>query len=176
MANEAISCTIQGTSPLLMHRYPLMPPAKGWEKWTPEKQAEVGEYRDPDSGELYIPGLSIQRCLVSAATFSKGKGRATLQKPVAACVLITPERCLLGTKTFEVDSRAVVIQKSGRIVRHRPRINEWKASFLAEYDTELISATELRQVVDDAGKRVGLMDFRPECKGSFGRFMVVEWK
>jgi len=31
-------------------------------------------------------------------------------------------------------------------------------------------------VVDDAGVRVGLLDFRPERKGSFGRFMVVEWK
>jgi len=34
----------------------------------------------------------------------------------------------------------------------------------------------LRHIVDDAGSRVGLLDFRPERKGPFGRFIVIEWK
>ena len=34
----------------------------------------------------------------------------------------------------------------------------------------------LKAIVDDAGDRVGLLDFRPERKGPFGRFMVTAWK
>jgi len=30
--------------------------------------------------------------------------------------------------------------------------------------------------VDAAGKRIGLGDFRPDCKGPFGRFVVTKWK
>jgi hypothetical protein len=31
-------------------------------------------------------------------------------------------------------------------------------------------------VIDAAGKRVGLGDFRPACKGPFGRFVVTNWQ
>jgi hypothetical protein len=34
----------------------------------------------------------------------------------------------------------------------------------------------MREIVDAAGKRVGLGDFRPACKGPFGKFVVVQWK
>jgi copper chaperone CopZ len=160
-----------------MHAYPMVDPPKGWEKYEPAEQAKIAEYRDPDTSECYIPGVAIQRCLVGAAAYSKGKGRASLQKQVAACVLVTPERCSLGTKEYTVDSRPVVIPATkGRIVRHRPRFDQWQCAFTIEYDTALLNETELRQVIDDAGSRVGLLDFRPEKKGPFGRFIVVEWK
>ena len=64
----------------------------------------------------------------------------------------------------------------GRIVRYRPRLNQWKVSFDIEFDNTLITETQLRRVVDDAGSRVGLLDFRPERKGPFGRFIVIDWK
>lgn len=176
MANNKIDVTIKGVSPLLMHAFPMVDPPKGWEKWTPEEQARVAEYRDPDSLECFVPGVAIQRALVNAAVYSKGKGRASLQKPVAACVIITPERCTLGVKTYTVDSRPVVVPATkGRIIRHRPRFDSWQCSFSLEYDPQLISEKEIRQVIDDAGLRVGLLDFRPERKGPFGRFAVVSW-
>jgi hypothetical protein len=106
MSTQIIKCTIKGISPLLMHAYPLMGQPDGYQKWPPEKQAEFAAYRTPDTQELYIPGLAIQRCLVNAATYSKGKGRASLQKPVAACVMVTPEYCLLG-KNFLQERRRV---------------------------------------------------------------------
>jgi len=177
MSTKIVECTIKGTSALLMHAYPMVDPPKGWEKFAPEEQAKISEYRDPDTGECYLPGVAIQRCFIGAAVYSKGKGRASLQKQVAACVLVTPERCSLGTKEYKVDSRPVVIPATkGRVVRHRPRFDEWRCTFNVEYDTALLSETELRRVVYDAGSRVGLLDFRPEKKGPFGRFIVVEWK
>ena len=178
MATKSITCKIKGTSALLMHAFPMVEPPDGWQKWSPEEQARIAEYRDPDTNDLYIPGVNIQRSLVAAATYSKGKGRSTLQKPVAACVLITPERCSLGIQDgYKVDSRPVVMPVTrGRIMRHRPRFEQWSCTFSIEYDPALISETELRQVVNDAGLRTGLLDFRPEKKGPFGRFMVIEWK
>lgn len=176
MAVKRIKCEITGTSPLLMHRFP-MEEISALEKKSKEEQAEVAAYRDPDTEELYIPGVAFQRCLISAAVYSKGKGRASLQKPVAACVLVSPERASLGVKQYNVDSRPVVISATkGRIVRHRPRLEKWNTTFTIEYDDELLTEQQLRQVVDDAGSRVGLLDFRPEKKGPFGRFMVVHWE
>jgi len=177
MGTKFVIVTIKGTSALLMHAYPMADPPKGWEKWGPEEQAKISEYRDPDTGMCYIPGVNIRQSLVQAATYSKGKGRASLQKPVAACVLVTPERCSLGVGTYGIDSRPVVIAATrGRIMRHRPRFDDWQTTFTIEYDPALISQNELRQVVDDAGSRCGLLDFRPEKKGPFGRFMVTSWQ
>ncbi len=34
----------------------------------------------------------------------------------------------------------------------------------------------VRALVDDAGKKVGLGDYRPERKGPFGKFVVTKWE
>ncbi len=174
MPSNAVEVTIEGLSALLQHAFRPTPP--GFEKMSPTDQAELCAYRIPETDELYVPGINIQRCLVNAATFSKGKGRASLQKIVAACVFVTPEYCGLGTTEYTVDSRSVVNPVTkGRIMRNRPRLDSWKTTFTLQYDPTLLTAAQLRQVVDDAGSRVGLGDFRPEKKGMFGRFQVTHW-
>jgi len=172
---KSILVEVAGTSPLLMHRFPLVP-EDNLKNQPAEVQAEAVCYRDEESGELYLPGMNMWRALISGAAFSKGKNRASLQKPAAACLLVTPERLLLGTKKFVVDSRAVVVPATkGRVVRHRPRLNDWGVAFTVEYDDTLMSALEIRKIVDDAGLRCGIGDYRPERRGPFGRFYVTKW-
>ena len=179
-----ITVAIKGISPLIMHAFPLVP-VEGYEKLKPSEQAEISAYRHPDTKELYIPGVNIQRALVSAATYSKGKGRVSLAKQAAACLLVNPERVILhsstsngsGVKEYQLDSRPVVIAATkGRIVRHRPRLDDWKAQFEIEYDETLLSEKDVRAIVDNMGSRVGLLEFRPERKGPFGRCMVTTWQ
>ena len=176
MGIQKATVTVKGVSPLLMHRYPLVP-IEALEKKSPAEQAEVAAYRDPETRELYVPGVNLQRGLVSAATFSKGKGRASLQKAAAACVMVSPQYLNLGTREYALDSQAVVIPATkGRVVRHRPRLDTWTISFVIEWDDTLLEEKQLRRSLDDMGSRVGLLDFRPEKKGPFGRFMVTEWE
>jgi hypothetical protein len=159
-----------------MHTFPTEP-IEAIEKRSPAEQAELSAYRDPETKALYVPGINIQRCLVAAAAYSKGKGRASLQKQVAACVLVSPERVPTGQTEYLIDSRPVVISATkGRIMRHRPRLDAWALTFAIQYDELLLTAQQLRRIVDDAGSRVGLLDFRPEKKGPFGRFTVTEWR
>jgi hypothetical protein len=176
MPMKSVEVTVKGTSALLMHRFPLEP-IEAIEKKTVADQAEIAAYRDPETKGLYVPGVAVQRCLVGAATYSKGKGRGSLQKNVAACVLVTPERISTGQKTYAIDSRAVVVPATkGRVVRHRPRLDEWEISFTVDYDDTLLTEQQMRRIIDDAGSRVGLLDFRPEKRGPFGRFMVTSWE
>ena len=167
--------TIEGTSALLMKKYPEKP-IEGFDKKTPEDQAELSSYRIPGSKELYIPGVAVQRALVKAATYSKGKGRASLQKVTAACVMVLPEYVGLGVQKFEVDSRPVVVPATkGRIMRHRPRLDKWKGTFGLEWDETLMTEDQVKKIVEDMGKRVGLLEFRPSCNGPFGRCKVSKW-
>lgn len=171
-----IDITARGKTALLMHSYPMVA-IEAIEKKAPEEQAELAAYRNPDTDELFIPGINIQRALVAGATYSKGKGRASLQKQAAACLMVTPERVGLGVKTYEIDARPVVIPATkGRVIRYRPRFDSWQIKFALEYEDTLLKESEVRRIVDDTFERVGLLEFRPEKKGPFGRAMVTAWK
>jgi len=171
---KGIKAKIEGISPLLMHSFPMVA-IEALEKKTPEEQAELAAYKN--DGKYYVPGTNLQRTLVSAATYSKGKGRGNLSRIVAACVFVAPEMLVLPIQKYVVDSRPVVVPATkGRVLRHRPRFDKWALEFSILFDPDLLTAEQMRRIVDDAGSRVGLLDFRPEKKGSFGRFMVTSWE
>jgi len=170
----SVKVTIQGVTPLMMHRYP-MEAIIALEKKPPEEQASIAAHK-MKSGELFIPGVAIQRALVNAAVFSKGKGRSSLQKTAAACMMVSPEEVGLGTDKYVVDSRPVVMPSTkGRVVRHRPKLEKWKCSFEVEWDEELLNEEQVKKIVEDMGKRVGLLEFSPRCKGPYGRSKIVRW-
>lgn len=175
--------TLKGISPLLMHRFPTEP-IEAFDKKPIEEQAEISAYRMPNTGHLYMPDRCVHRGLVAAAAFSKGKGRATLSKTAAACFIVTPGCIPImdGTtnaplKTYVIDTQPVVVPATGgRVLRHRPRLDEWQITFMLHWDPELLKEEQVRRVIDDLGSRVGLLDFRPERKGSYGRSQCNEFK
>jgi hypothetical protein len=53
--------------------------------------------------------------------------------------------------------------------------NDWALNLTLNLDTDFVDPKLMRQIVDDAGKRVGLGDFRPACKGPYGKYSVTRW-
>lgn len=184
---KIIRCTIQGTTPLLMNRFTEDAEIKVssgtsavqiGDKGTPRDQATKKAYRDGD-GNLFVPGPNLFSAIIVAGKFHKvGKSKVTTSKSslVPAGIAIMDIVCPLNTKEFEVDSRSVVIPSTGgRIMCHRPRLDEWRLSFNLEVDDSMFSPDFVRQLVEDAGRKVGLGDFRPDRKGPFGKFAIVGW-
>jgi len=182
-----ISVTIQGKTPLIMNRFTEANEVKVssgtsavsvGHKGSPREQATPKTYHD-EHGNLYIPGPNIFACLIAAGTFHKtGKTKVTTLKSslIPAGMSIEEIVCPLGTKEFEVDSRSVVIPATGgRIMCHRPRLDNWGCQFTLSVDETMFASEFVRQLVDDAGSKVGLGDFRPARKGPFGRFFVTNW-
>lgn len=184
-----IRVTIEGVSPLLMNRFTETAEialsggtsatfARSGDKGTPREQAAPKRYAD-DAGMLYVPGPNIFSAIIAAGTFHKaGKSKLTTMKTslIPAGILVEELVCPLGTDHWEVDSRSVVIPSTGgRIMCHRPRVDQWQLSFTLDVDTGMFSPGLVRSVVDDAGKKIGLGDYRPARKGPFGRFVVRQW-
>lgn len=182
-----ISVRIQGVTPLLMNRFSEeaeLQVSSGRSKVgvgkqaTPREAAAKKAYTLPD-GTLYIPGPNIFSCMIQAGKFHKvGKSKLTTTRSslLPAGVTLQEIACPLDTKDFEVDSRSVVIPATGgRVMAHRPRLDKWSVAFTLEVDDSMFDASLIREVLDDAGSKVGLGDFRPDRKGPFGRFKVVEW-
>ncbi len=128
-----------------------------------------------DKGELYIPSEAIKGCLIGAASYKK-IGKFAAKGMIAGGVFILEQEILLGTKKYDLDIRTVVIQRA-RIVKARPMIKKWKVNFELSYNENLIGNPEIiKQIFQEGGQRVGLLDFRPQKMGSFGMFEVTKWQ
>ena len=184
----SVSITIEGTSPLLCNRFTdaaqlaATAGARGsaiGQQPPPMEQAQARLYLN----ELQQPGIpqpNLMRCIIDAGKFFKhGKSKVTTQKCslVSACLAIDELFIPIDHRDpWTVDTRPVRIPATGgRILCHRPCFNDWRLSFTLSIDPDLISTSLVREILDSAGKRIGLGDFRPDCKGPFGKFVVTQW-
>ena len=186
---KIVDVSIEGTTPLLCNRFTdaaQMAATNGsriatvGEKGTPLEQAQSRLYLGHD-GKPMIPQPNLFRCLIDSGRFFKsGKSKITTQKTslIPACLEVDGVEIPIEHKEpWTVDTRAVRIPSTGgRILCHRPCFNDWRLAFTLRIDTDMISVKLVRELVDAAGKRVGLGDFRPDCKGPFGKFVVVRWE
>jgi hypothetical protein len=185
---KLIQVTIEGTSPLICNRFTdaAMDAATSGnristigDRGTPHEIAESKLYIGHDGAPM-IPQPNLFRCIIDGGTFFKaGKSKVTTLKTslIPACVGIDEiEIPIQHREPWSVDTRAVRIPSTGgRISTHRPIFNDWRLSFGLGLDETMLSVKLLREIVDASGKRIGLGDFRPACKGPFGKFVVVEW-
>lgn len=186
---KVIQVEIEGTTPLICNKFTdaaAMASTNGTrvssvgERGSPREQSESKLYTSADGKTLVIPQPNVFRSIIDGGTFFKaGKSKVTTQKSslIPACVSIRDvEIPIIYRDPWAVDTRAVRIPSTGgRILCHRPIFNDWKLRFEVELDDELITVKLLREIIDASGKRIGLGDFRPSCKGPFGKFVVTKW-
>lgn len=183
-----IEVTISGVTPLLMNRFSEkseVSVSSGMRLTvrnngqTPRELAKDKLYAN-ESGDLFIPGTNIFAAVIAAGAFHKvGKSKLTTLKTslIPAGVAILDLVCPLDTKEWEVDSRSVVIPATGgRVMCHRPRLDEWSTTFTLDVDSDMFGEKLVRVLVDDAGKKCGIGDYRPNRKGPFGKFVVSSWR
>ena len=180
---------IEGKTPLLINAFTdaaQMAATNGTrlsavgDKGQPRDQAERKLYVGQD-GNPVIPQPNLFRCIIDAGKFFKaGKSKVTTQKSslIPSCVeMLEVEYPIEHERPWEVDTRAVRIPSTGgRILAHRPCFHDWRLTFVVSLDTDVMSESLLRDIIDKAGSAVGLGDFRPDCKGPFGKFRVVRWE
>jgi len=178
---ELIKITVVGTSPLLQHNPAGMArgddaSAKKKTIPTPEAEAEAGCYRD-DQGNLFLPTPAFRSALVGAA---KGRrlGKTAATTIVKGATFAATERTTLidpiGGKPltdYDIDTRRAVVQRQA-VLRSRPRLENWQAVVELEYDEEFIVESTLVELMEIAGRIIGVGDYRPEKSGPFGRFDV----
>jgi hypothetical protein len=184
-----IDIEISGATPLIMNKFTdeaalaatngsrgAMTGSRG----SPREQAEKKLYTGR-AGLIMLPQPNVLRCIIDAGAFFKiGRNKITTQKSslIPSCVSVLGIELPLASKEgWRVDERPVRIPATGgRILCYRPIFDDWRVSFTIDLDTGEMTEKLLREIVDKAGKAIGLGDFRPACKGPFGRFSVVKWR
>ena len=190
MALKTVYVEIQGVSPLIINRFkeqdeiPVKVEKGKKDYGTPKEQAELTAYcEEPRKAisKLWIPTSWLSGCIKSVASDFKIPGKRKSFKSVCGGAILPMEELVYflegyKLKHIEIDSRPVVIQGKDRIMRHRAKLTEWNLGFNIEIDTEIVDIPYVKQILEDAGRRAGMGDYRPAKSGPFGRFMVTEFK
>lgn len=172
--------TIQGAADFLFHRWnsDAVDAKSSAKKGSAAKRTDDLEsyvYRN-NKGDLAIPGEYLRMAIIGAAKFRqdpRSPRKSAMDLFKAGVVSVTP-LASLGLKDWDYeDRRRVVIQRSA-ITRTRPAMKSgWIVKIQLQINlAEYISPTLLNEVIAQAGKLIGIGDFRP----TFGRFQVVKFE
>lgn len=175
-----ITVAIEGCADLLFHRWnceSVDAKSKSAKNSKAKKTDDIESYvYRCEDGTLAIPGEYLRQAIIGAAKFrqdprSPRKSAADLFK--AGVVCLTPLASLGKAEWDYLDTRRVTIQRNG-INRTRPAMKiGWSASFeFAVNLPEYIDRQMLREVIEQAGRLVGVGDFRP----TYGRFGIVKFE
>ena len=185
---KTIEIEIRGITPLLINKFGA--DAETGKKTRrievsvrdPREEATKAAYIAPD-GTYYFSAFSIPNAMGNAGSSHKATGsRKSLRFVVPSAVRMDSDTVTImngsgPAKSFEVDARPVTIPATkGRVMRYRPRFEQWGARFFLHVDDELLSPEMAHQLLNEAGQSIGIGDFRPEKRGPFGRFRVVKFK
>lgn len=172
--------TLEGVADLLFHRWNCeavaekAAAAKG-SKAKKSDNLESYVYRT-DRGELAIPGEYLRGAIINAAKFrqdprSPRKSAMDLYKAgVVSLTALAP----LGADDWDYEHRCrVMVQRNG-VTRVRPAMKAgWRATFDLQVNLpEYVSKDALHDVIVNAGRLIGLADFRP----TYGRFRVTQFE
>jgi hypothetical protein len=189
---ETIQVPIVGTSPLIMHNWSAKAKRIMLDKEQGKKKLK--ENRDPQADYLAafyriasepgqperfgMPVTAFKQCTVSAARFyDKSVTMTALQQCLFfRGVLTTADRQELVEVFGEPEMREdmVGVGVSGTDLRYRPVFNEWSTLLTVTYVKSMVDKGSVLSLIDAGGMGVGVGDWRPECRGTFGTFTVDE--
>ncbi|MDZ4852133.1 MAG: hypothetical protein SGI77_22830 [Pirellulaceae bacterium] len=175
-----VEASIVGDSDLLFHRWnceAVEAKAKAAKGSAAKKSDDVQSYvYRNELDQLCIPGEYVRQSIIAAARYRqdpRSPRKSAMDLVKAAVISLTP-LASLGTSEWDYEHRCrVQIQRAG-ITRVRPAMSAgWCATFhflvnLPEY----VPSNMLHSMLVDAGRLVGIADFRP----TYGRFQVTSFE
>lgn len=174
-----VEVMVQGSADILFHRWnceAVEAKAKAAKGSKAKKSDDVESYvyRNDDS-QLCIPGEYLRQAIVHAAKFRQDprSPRKSAMDLFKAGIVSLTQLAPLGKENWDyLHQCRVVVQRNG-ITRSRPAMKagwECKVQLLVNLP-EYIRPQLLHEVLNDAGRLIGLGDFRP----SYGRFLVTRF-
>lgn len=172
--------SIEGVSPILFHRWAneaVAEKAAAAKNSRAKKSDNLESYvYRADNGHIGIPGEYLRGSIINAARFRQDprSPRKSAMDLYRAGVISLTDLADTGTADPDyIDRRRVTVQRAG-ITRERPALRAgWTATFdLLVQVPEYIPPATLLEVIGQAGRLIGIADFRP----SYGRFQVTGYE
>lgn len=175
-----VELTIEGSSGILFHRWnndEVKVKADAVKGSIAKKTDNVESYVYRDAnGDIALPGEYLRQAIITAAKFQQDprSPRKSAMDLTKAAVISLTDLASLGVDRWDFEDRRRVTIQRAAITRTRPGLHPgWKATIQLQVNLpEYVDPIFLRKLVDDAGRLIGVGDFRP----TFGRFTVANWE
>jgi hypothetical protein len=184
----SLKAKLKGISPMIMHNGQLSDPSNrfskaikeisGKRKKTDADHEEMGRLEWYGSlysnakGGLVIPADNLDATIINGAKKSKMGSIAKSSIWVTNDAELIHENAGLTIDQLwaKEDHKFVKAVKIGtsKVMRTRPIFKEWECQIDIEFDELQINRSQLISILNDAGKMVGIGDWRPR----YGRFEV----
>jgi len=175
-----VAVEIEGTCPMFFHRWnnEAVEAKSKAKKGSDEKKTDNIEsfiWRN-EKGIICLPGEYLRQSVIWASKYEQDprSPRKSMMDLMKAALVSLTDLAPLGVKEPDyIDKRRVVIQRQG-ITRSRPAMREgWKAEIMLQVNLpEYVPAKKLNYLLQQAGRIIGVADFRP----SYGRFNVIRFE
>lgn len=174
---EKIKCKIIGTTPILFNRFrDTQIEGKSKKRTGAVEERDVEDKLYIIDDKIMLPSVYIKNSLVEAGKQFKivGKGKSTYSKLIASTIEINPFMIDFISAKYEIFRiSAVNPMTKGRMMTERPKFNKWSAEFELILNDKSIEISVINEILEHAGKYVGIGDWRPQTKGMFGKFMIT---
>lgn len=179
---EIMKVKIIGTTPLIFHKWDekaikmildkqMKKAQKGREVRDPEKEYENSFYYDSE-GNIAFPARNIKQAIVGSARFINGvqmtqlRGTIFVHGDADGMIPITYKN-----KSMRQDM--VTVGMGTADIRFRGQVEGWSMVISIEYDTDLLSAEQVINLLQRAGFSQGIGEWRAEKNGSNGGFRIA---
>lgn len=185
-----VQVRFQGVSPLLCHNGqtadPRNPYSKAMKAVSSKRKKTDADYDEMArlewlaglyriDGDLVIPDYVIESTMIAGAKKSKRgpQSKCGLFFTEHASLQFTGKPNVINDQTLEQmflsgDFTHTIGVKVGmaKVMRTRPMFRHWSINAIAQYDPDVLNLRDVEEIARDAGKLVGLGDWRPK----HGRF------
>jgi len=188
---DEILVTVRGRPPgLLSDRYGERTRQIIKEREANPSRKMAKEARNPEAeflGSLYViaksngaptrygfPAVAFQKAMIAAA--GRFAGLKNMGPTLAGAVTIEADLVELRASepVMREDPRGIKGVRSSLI--YRGWFTEWEADLPVRFDSDLLSESQILNLLARAGEQVGIGNWRPEKKGNFGRWEILGGK
>ena len=180
---KRMTFTVESTSPLIQHKWSektgrqlrekgqKTATTKNREARNPEKEAHDATHFTAE-GKYGIPLMAFKASMIGAAHKDIGIEKTVVRKSVFFEVDDPGMIVEIDSPEPIVREDMVRIGAGSADLRYRPEFRKWKAKISCMFDNDLIAAEDILNLANRAGFGVGLLEWRPEKGGDYGRYRV----
>lgn len=173
---ETITLMLIGDSPLIVHAWSEKAKRQMLDKQM-KKATQAKEAKDPqadyeacfyrtETGGYGFPAIGVKAAMVSACRFLDMK----MTEARGAFHIDAEMLAVIGEPRMREDMVRVGMGTAD--IRYRPEFIAWRVPVTIKFNSAVVSAEQIANLLNTAGFAIGIGEWRPEKNGSNGRFHV----
>lgn len=182
---QILPIRVEGTAPLMLHKFSEKMRRQIEEKQTSKdatrRKREPKDYKAEFMAARYIsrsggwdgvPAGAFRAAMISACR--RVEGLPMTQAKGAFFIIADGRDVTDGTPLIKIngkpvhDTRPVRLESGVADLRNRPRYDVWSCDLKVQFDSDLLSANDVANLLARAGATIGVGELRPQGPNSYG--------